>query len=69
VPFSSFFLALFAAFVLNPPVQAVQRKLGVRRGTAVALVVVTILGVVAIGIALALAPLVDAVRSFADGLP
>ena len=63
------FLALFAAVVLDPPVQAVQRKLGLRRGTAVAIVVVTVIAVVALAIALIVAPLADSVRGFVDALP
>jgi predicted PurR-regulated permease PerM len=63
------FLALFATLVLDPPVQAVERRLHLGRGAAVAAVMLSLLAVVAVGMALIVVPLADAVRDFVDALP
>jgi predicted PurR-regulated permease PerM len=63
------FLALFATLVLDPPVQAVEKRLQLRRGAAVAVVMLSLLVVVAVGVALIVVPLADAVRHFVDALP
>jgi predicted PurR-regulated permease PerM len=63
------FLALFATLVLDPPVQAVERRLHLGRGAAVAAVMLSLLAVVTVGMALIVVPLADAVRDFVDALP
>jgi predicted PurR-regulated permease PerM len=63
------FLSLFAALVLDPVVDVVQRRLRRGRGTAALIVV---LGLVALGIVVAFAlvsPFVDSMRDFVDALP
>jgi predicted PurR-regulated permease PerM len=63
------FLALFSALVLDPVVELAQRKLHVGRGLAA---VIVVLGLVALGIVIALilvAPFVEAVGDFVDALP
>ncbi|HXV02869.1 MAG TPA: AI-2E family transporter [Gaiellaceae bacterium] len=63
------FLALFAALVLNPVVDLVQRKLKLGRGPAALIVV---LGLVAFGLLCAwvlISPFVNTMRDFVDALP
>jgi predicted PurR-regulated permease PerM len=63
------FLALFATLVLDPPVRVVQRRFRIGRGAATAALMTGLVGLVLLAGALLVAPLVDAVRAFADALP
>ncbi|MDQ3894269.1 MAG: AI-2E family transporter, partial [Actinomycetota bacterium] len=63
------FLAVFAALVLDPPVRAVQARLGLGRGAATGTVMVGLVVLVLGASAVLIAPLVDAVRALVDALP
>jgi predicted PurR-regulated permease PerM len=63
------FFALFAALVLDPVVELVQRKLKVGRGVSATIVVLGIVVLVIVVALVLVAPLVDAVRDFVDALP
>lgn len=65
----SLFFALFAAFVLDPVIALVQRKLKIGRGPAATLVVLGLVVAAIVVLALLLSPFVTAISDFVDALP
>jgi predicted PurR-regulated permease PerM len=63
------FVSIFLAIVLAPVVEVTARRLNLGRGAASTLVVLGLSGVVVLLLLIVAAPLIDAVRSFADNLP
>jgi predicted PurR-regulated permease PerM len=63
------FVSVFLAVVLSPVVGAASERLNLGRGAASSLVVQGVAVLVGLLLLIALSPLVDAVRSFADNVP
>ena len=63
------FVSVFLAVVLSPVVDAASRRLNLGRGAASSLVVLGLTVLVGLLLLVALSPLIDAVRSFADNVP
>jgi predicted PurR-regulated permease PerM len=63
------FVSVFLALVLSPIVDAASERLNLGRGAASSLVVLGFAALVGLLLLVALSPLVDAVRSFADNVP
>jgi predicted PurR-regulated permease PerM len=63
------FLSIFLAAVLNPPVEALARRMRIGRGVASLIVVGAALLLLAVIVTLALSPVIDGVRSLAHDAP
>lgn len=63
------FLSVFLAAVLDPPVEALVRRMRIGRGIASLIVVGAALLLLAVIVALALSPVIDGVRSLAHDAP